>query len=724
MESWILGVGSLFMVDSMDVVDSLRATVLPEVVVSGRRGMDIVVWDRLDAQLVMWKNPSTSADWLGHVGGVYVQKSQLGGGSPMIRGLAANRILYAVEGVRMNTAIFRGGNLHNVILLSPWLMDEAEVMMGVASVGYGSDAMGGVLSFRFLRPRFIDSVGWYGWGGVRGGSAAYERGGYGVVAGGTKQWAWLGGIACKTLGDVRMGALGRSDFLRTHYVERVQDSDRVVPNDHPLLQVPTGFSQCHVLGRLRKRTLNGDIDYTFYYTASSDIPRYDRLLPDTTGNFRYAEWYYGPMRWIFQRVGRIWRFSHRWQPVLEVQGAYQRMEESRHRRLLGNIERKSQYEMVDVASVNVDVQMGEVGDWSMRMGAEGVWNRVRSVGKVTDISSGAISGWMPRYPTGWWYSGGIYALGRYRWSPQWEATGGIRWNAFGLDVRFDTGWYPLSIDRAVMRHSAWAWGVGVRWQAWEMGRIWLQLGSGFRAPNVDDVGKVFDSEPGSVLVPNPSLKAERAYTLELHSLVWNSGGQWRWKGGVYYTWLDDVMIRRPYRWAGWDSMEYEGVMSQIMAIQNGAYGWIWGSYGEVSYHVGTQWELRIRSDWQRGREWEEGGVGSEPMRHVVPVFGRLEMRRRVKRWQVGMWIVFSGGRHPEEMPPSERKKVHIYPLDSLGRPYVEGWWTLNGRGMWHVSDHITITVGIDNLMDRRYWPYGWGMAAPGRDITLQLRIKF
>ena len=97
---------------------------------------------------VEFQNPQTAADLLGISGKVYVQKSQQGGGSPMIRGFATNRLLYSVDGVRMNTAIFRGGNIQNVINLDPFAISSTEVLFGPASVIYGSDAIGGVMSFQ------------------------------------------------------------------------------------------------------------------------------------------------------------------------------------------------------------------------------------------------------------------------------------------------------------------------------------------------------------------------------------------------------------------------------------------------------------------------------------------------------------------------------------------------------------------------------------------------
>ena len=81
------------------------------------------------SEQVLFSNPQTAADLLESSGQVYVQKSQLGGGSPLIRGFSTNRLLITVDGVRFNTAIFRGGNVQNVISIDPFAIERTEVSM-------------------------------------------------------------------------------------------------------------------------------------------------------------------------------------------------------------------------------------------------------------------------------------------------------------------------------------------------------------------------------------------------------------------------------------------------------------------------------------------------------------------------------------------------------------------------------------------------------------------
>ena len=125
-----------------------------------------------------FKNPQTGADLIGQTDYVYIQKSQMGGGSPMIRGMATKRILLVVDGVRMNNAIFRSGNLQNSILIDANAVENFEVLFGPGSVMYGSDAIGGVMDFHTLSPKF-NNDGWKVNGNlmVRTNTANFEKNG-------------------------------------------------------------------------------------------------------------------------------------------------------------------------------------------------------------------------------------------------------------------------------------------------------------------------------------------------------------------------------------------------------------------------------------------------------------------------------------------------------------------------------------------------------------------
>ena len=96
----------------------------------------------IDKNAIQKESPTTGADLLLLAPGVRLQKSQGGGGSPVLRGFEANRVLLVVDGIRMNNAIYRSGHLQNAITVDPNSIERVEVIYGASSVGYGSDALG------------------------------------------------------------------------------------------------------------------------------------------------------------------------------------------------------------------------------------------------------------------------------------------------------------------------------------------------------------------------------------------------------------------------------------------------------------------------------------------------------------------------------------------------------------------------------------------------------
>ena len=108
----------------------------------------------LRANQIAGSQAQTTADLIANTGNVFVQKSQSGGGSPVIRGFEASRILLVVDGVRMNNIIYRSGHLQNIITLDNAILERAEVLFGPSSTIYGSDALGGVIHFYTKKPLF------------------------------------------------------------------------------------------------------------------------------------------------------------------------------------------------------------------------------------------------------------------------------------------------------------------------------------------------------------------------------------------------------------------------------------------------------------------------------------------------------------------------------------------------------------------------------------------
>lgn len=138
---------------------------------------------------------------------------------------------------------------------------------------------------------------------------------------------------------------------------------------------------------------------------------------------------------------------------------------------------------------------------------EYVNNDVTSTGSDEDISKGTHVAGPTRYPQAVWQSIAAYVSDQFRFSENFLLQAGLRYNRFKLDAEFDNTFYPFPFTSANLDNGSLTGSIGVVTKPSETRMISANLATAFRSPNVDDMGKVFDSEPGSVVVPNPGLKA-------------------------------------------------------------------------------------------------------------------------------------------------------------------------------------------------------------------------
>ncbi|HEY9551530.1 MAG TPA: TonB-dependent receptor, partial [Prevotella sp.] len=440
-------------------------------------------------QQFLFENPQTAADLLELSGQVYIQKSQLGGGSPMIRGFATNRLLYSVDGIRMNTAIFRSGNLQNVISLDPFAMERTEVLLGPGSVIYGSDAMGGVMSFTTKNPVFSSVAGKIAVKGsatARYSSANNERTGHFDVSVGGRKWAFLTSFSSFTFDDLKQGTHGPNEYLKPYLVQRQNNKEDVaITNPNPLVQSPSGYSQINLMQKIAFRpTEQWDLQYALHYSETSDYARYDRHTRIKKGLPQYGEWNYGPQVWMLNQLTAQHLAQHSFYDRMAVRLGIQRFEESRIDRKLNKADRNTTKEIVDAYSANLDFTKN-IARHSLYYGIEYVYNDVRSTGTETNITTNESKPAFARYPQSHWSSYAAYLQALFRLTDKLNVEAGLRYNYYQLSADFSNNNLELGFDPKQSNHKgAISGSLGLTYRPTSDWLLSLNAGRGFRTPNV------------------------------------------------------------------------------------------------------------------------------------------------------------------------------------------------------------------------------------------------
>lgn len=673
------------------------------------------------------KNPQTTADMLGQSGAVFIQKSQYGGGSPMIRGFATNRLLISVDGIRMNSAIFRSGNLQNIISLDPFNIESAEVLFGPGSVIYGSDAIGGVMNFSTTSTEYSNSSDPLIKGNAvyRVASASSEQTLHAGVKAGWKKWAMVTGISHSTFGNLRMGSnQGPDEYLKKFTVKRIDGQDVLMENPHPEVQDPSGFEFMSIMQKIGYRSENGwELNYGLHYSTTSNYSRYDRLIR-VRGNGlpNSAEWYYGPQEWWMNSLSLTRSKATRLYDQIAIRGGYQFFEESRIDRNFNNSVRNIKIEKVHAYSFSVDAIKSLNVRHAVAYGAEYIYNKVNSTGWEENISSGLKSRAASRYPMSDWYTAGAFLTWNWKVREDFLLHAGGRYSYYGLKGEFDTTLFPLPFAALDMGSGAFNGSIGMVYQPTSSVNIHAGFSTGFRAPNVDDAGKIFDSEPGSVVVPNPNLKPEYVYNGELGiSKVFGKVLKVDLTG--FYTHLDKALVRRDFRFNGLDSILYSGEMSKVQAIQNAAMAKVYGLQAAVEVKLPNGFQFGGRLNYQKGEEELDDGT-IDPLRHAAPLFGRLNAGYAYNNLNMEISWHFNSEVSYANLAAEERGKTYMYAKDKNGNPYSPSWGIVNLNLLFRVNDTFTVSGGVENIFDKRYRPYSSGIAAAGRNFIFSVRAAF
>ena len=671
-------------------------------------------------------NQTSMADVISNSGNVLVQKSQQGGGSPIIRGFETNKVLMVVDGVRMNNAIYRGGHIQNIITLDNAIMDKVEIVYGPGSVVYGSDALGGVMHFYTKNPLLSTS------GKSKIKANAYTRStsansGYAAHADisiGGKRFGSLTSFTFSNYGDLKQGAQ-RNPFYgnlgsRPWYVSTSNNIDTKVVNRDTNLQVGSGYSQYDILQKfLFKQSEKVNHVLNFQLSNSSNVDRYDRLTQTSGGNPKYADWHYGPQKRVFASYTLNLSNSNILYDHARIIAGYQNIEESRIDRKFQKVYENHRIEKLDIYTFNADFDK-KLGEQELRYGIDAYYNNVNSSAFVKDILADTTGALDTRYPDGGskMYSVAAYLTHTWEINKKLILNDGVRFSNVNLNSNFtNQQFFPFPFSSVTQNTKALNGNIGLIYMPCSSFRINGGISTGFRAPNVDDMSKVFESTFGNIVVPNPNLKPEYTYTYELgitqtiHKRVNVS------VNGYYTNYINGLNVQNS-TFNGQDSIMYDGAMSKVTSTVNSSKAYIYGLEGGITGNLNEYLSVLGTFNYTYGRIVTD--TTDYPLDHIAPIFGKVSFNVHVKKFRAEAFVNYSGW-----------KKMKDYNLlsgeDNEANATINGmpaWYTANIRLTYQINKYASVQAACENIFDQNYRQYASNISAPGRNFIITLRGNF
>lgn len=691
-------------------------------------------------------SPQTSADLLASVPGIKVQKSQFGGGSPVLRGMESNRVLLVVDGVRMNNAIYRKGHLQNSITVAPNLLDRTEVVFGPSSVIYGSDALGGVIHYYTKTPKLSEKGSEIkGNTFLRYSSANNEVTNVVSAELRFKKWASFTSIAHSNFGDLKMGenrSHGFDNWGKVPYYSNNTNtfySDTPVANSDQNLQRNTGYSQTDVLQKFYVPfSKNTDFKLNIQYSTSSDIPRFDKLNELKKGSLKFAEWYYGPQERLLISPQLIINPKKKWMDNGTITLAYQNIKESRIQRKFGSLDRSYRKESVDAFSLNGDFTVPLAENRNLGYGIEVTYNDVESnsYGKTLRVNDSNIIGFdgdftvQSRYPDGGssYLSSAFYVDYRQDINSKSTLNTGIRGTNTVLKAKWlDETFIDIPQNDIQLDNQSLTATIGYVYKpnkTWQLNTV---LSSGFRSPNIDDVGKIREKN-GKVTIPNISLKPEHAYNAEIGAQKYFNNRKFRVGANVYYTLLNNYIYRESFELNGSSTIEYDGEDGAIVANVNKGTAYVTGATVSYQGKLHRNWNTSGFVTYTYGKTYDT----NEPMSSIPPLFGRFDLSYVNNKFEGGANLVFNSKKDISDYNITEgidnheqTPIVNANATEDIDKYYGSpSWMTVGLYGKFQFTKNIALQAQLSNLFDEHYKEFASGVSAAGRNISVSLLTNF
>lgn len=685
----------------------------------------------LEQRTIQVSLTNSTAGLLEQSGKVFVQRSQLGGGSPVLRGFEANRVLLVVDGVRMNNAIYRTGHLQNVITVDDDLLERVEILYGPSSTIYGSDALGGVIHMQTRKPelnpdKFTDRY-ISGSASARYSSAFNEYTVNGRVNIGGHRFASLTAIGYSSFGDLRSGNI-RNPFYgdfgkRTQYIKRINGQDSIINNPDVNLQEQSAYRQYDFMQKFLFVPIAGEQHgLNIQYSTTNDIPRYDRLTDRRNGLLRWAEWYYGPQDRLMAAYSYQSDNLRGFFDKMQAGVSWQKIQESRMQRLYRNNEREHRIEDLNVLGYNLDFRKSG-GRHELNVGTDGQLNFLKSTAYRKNIIKAERSGGLDtRYPDGnnSMHYLGLYAQHLYKIiDDRLILNDGVRVNYVTLNSTFvDTSILHLPFTGASQRNLAYSANLSLVYLPDSRTKINGGVSTGFRVPNIDDMAKVFESAGGEQLVvPNPNLKPERTYNVDLGLTRMLSEGL-KLEATGFYTLFHDAIVLDRFTFNGQDEILYNGKMTPVVANQNKARAYIYGLQVGLDYRLSSSIAIYSHATYTYGRYFDATG-NKVPLDHIPPFFGKTGLRYSRKLVSADFYALYNGWKYTKDYNPFGEDNIQYATPEGM-----PSWYTLNISSMWQLHKKLRMQVALENILDRNYRVFASGINGAGRNFVVKLLAIF
>ncbi|MBT8137370.1 MAG: TonB-dependent receptor [Gammaproteobacteria bacterium] len=631
----------------------------------------------IDSDELERQAPVIAVDLLRGVTGAFVQQTTPGQGIPIIRGLKGSEVLHLVDGMRLNNALFRNAPNQYLALVDPNILERIEAVRGPSPSLYGADAMGGVV-------QLVSTLPQTGVAPVTSGRLFFDYG------------------SADSVGTTHLSVARSGETAAALVAASYQDVGDRRSGDNTRL---TNTSYTARAGRAALRLAAGaDHEWLFdlQYLRQPGTPRHDELVAGFGQTEpASAEFSFEPNQRLFAHARYQWRNVSRLIDDLEMHFGLQAMRDDRRTRDLGSTSLRRERNESELLGLSAQLRSAPFGDHRLTSGVEAYFDEVTSSRTATDISDGSVSSIRSRFPDG----STMDNLALYL-HDEFTASDRLTLDVGGRYTRVDVSLPPA--DRGIGAE------VSVDDLTANLGAVLVvaprvslvaNIGRGFRAPNIFDLGTLGPRPGNRFNIANPALGPEEVITVDAG--IKFAGSRFI---GEAIAWRADYRDKITSVLTG----DTDSQGRSVVQSQNAASVDLWGveAGGRVVSRDGRV-EFSGTLNYTYG---EEGNGLTQPADRIPPLNGRLGVL-----WHGDRWWLETAVRFAAEQDRLSDRDIDDPRIDPAG---TSGWASADVRAGWDLNERFSAQLRLDNLLDRRYREHGSGIDAPGRSLGIRLEAVF
>ena len=619
----------------------------------------------IDQTQIRETNARTTPEALQGVAGVFLQKTNHGGGSAFIRGLTGNQTLLVIDGIRLNNATYRYGPNQYLNTIDMFTLEKVDVFKGIGAIEYGSDAMGGVIN---LTTKEVNTSGFKDFklsNTSKFLSSQMEKTNRTEMSYATNNWSILGGLSIKRYGDI-------------------------VGGDGVGNQAPTGYREKNYNIKAKvKLSSSQEITFSTQNTIQRDIPIYHKIVLE---NFKINQ--------VDKQVHNLnylkYRYASKHKVISEilVTLSQQRSIENRSNQKNNATLLRKERDTIHATGLTAEMIVKPTKNWTSNTGVDIYSDLVNSNTTETNTSANSQIQKRGLYPNGSIYNNNSLFNIHYLNLGKLNIIAGIRYNF--LDIRIS----DTTLGNVTLKPSALVTNYGVNYQLNKNHFLFGSISTGYRAPNIDDLGTLgivdFRYE-----IPSYNLKPEKSKNIEL-GYKYNAV-KTNFTISVFQMNLKDVIAR----------IIVEGQVIngyKVYAKKNIESSYIKGTEISVSHQINNHFAFQTNATYTYGQNVTK----NEPMRRIPPFFGQNKLSWHSKNKTVAIRHQFAG----------KQTRLAKGDIDDnrIGAWGTAQWNTIQiDAGInWK---HVALNASAINLLNEKYKTHGSGIYGMGRAFGLSVNWK-